>query len=291
MNSTDYELLVREIFQQLLDQDKVPNIVVEHDVLKQGLATKHQVDVYWEFRLGGLVHRVAVQAKHWAKRVDQGELLKFKAVLDDLPGTVGIVVTTQGFQDGALEVASSYGITICELREDTPTLPIILTVGGSVKLSPKGFRMAAGGKPFACVMQVDITTPQFFDLKFRGDDDWLRSSGIAPSSLSQMHAIPSEVEFYGGEEKLLCTLQDIYTEWSQEVIKSGEITARKTRSFDQAMFLKIPNVPVMVKIASLSAGVTLRKNSEEREFRAQNVAMFVLKNLADGVIHRFPQFS
>jgi hypothetical protein len=112
MKSTDYELLVREIYQQLLAQDEVPNIVVEHDALKQGIATKHQIDVYWEFRLGGLIHRVAVQAKQWARPVDKGELLKFKGVLADLPGTLGVMVTAQGYQVGALDVAATYGIKI-----------------------------------------------------------------------------------------------------------------------------------------------------------------------------------
>src|SRR5271165_3868763 len=110
MKSADYELLVREIFQHLFSQDFVPNVVVEHDVVKQGLRTAHQIDVYWEFELGGIVYRTVVQAKNWAKAVDQGELLKFQSVLSDLPEQPrGIIVTARGYQEGALEVASKCG--------------------------------------------------------------------------------------------------------------------------------------------------------------------------------------
>jgi len=45
VNYREYELLIQEIFQQLLDQDYVHNIVVEHDVVKQGLKGTHQIDV------------------------------------------------------------------------------------------------------------------------------------------------------------------------------------------------------------------------------------------------------
>jgi hypothetical protein len=29
-------------------------VVIEHDVVKQGAKTKHQIDVYWEYTLGGI---------------------------------------------------------------------------------------------------------------------------------------------------------------------------------------------------------------------------------------------
>jgi hypothetical protein len=65
VSSKGYELLVREILQQMLDQDRALNVVVQHIVQKQGRATVHQIDVYWEFCIGGVTHKVTVQAKRW----------------------------------------------------------------------------------------------------------------------------------------------------------------------------------------------------------------------------------
>ena len=111
MKGRDYELLVQAIFQQLHDQDRVVNIVVEQDVVKQGVKTKHQIDVYWEFTLAGVTYRAVVQAKNWADPVDQGDVLKFEAVLRDLPGQPrGVMVTAKGYQSGALDVAAASGI-------------------------------------------------------------------------------------------------------------------------------------------------------------------------------------
>jgi hypothetical protein len=81
MKSRDYELLTRGIFQQLLNQECIPNILVEHDCVKQGIKTGHQIDVYWEFKLGGITYRNVVQAKNWAKRIDKSAVLKLEAVL------------------------------------------------------------------------------------------------------------------------------------------------------------------------------------------------------------------
>src|SRR5258706_13121155 len=111
MTGRNYELLARAIFQQLHDQDVVPGVVVEHNVIKQGTKTKHQIDVYWELTLGGVTYCAVVQAKNWADPVDQGEVLKFEAVLGDRPGQPrGIMVTGKGYQPGAPNLPTSCGL-------------------------------------------------------------------------------------------------------------------------------------------------------------------------------------
>src|SRR6516164_9670637 len=96
-----YEVLVQAIFAALLNQNEVHSIEVQHNVSLKGKATTHQIDVYWEFEKGGVTYRTVVQAKDWATPVMQGELLKFKAVLDDLPQQRrGDFVTRTGYQDG-----------------------------------------------------------------------------------------------------------------------------------------------------------------------------------------------
>ena len=65
----------------------------------KGKSTSHQIDVYWEFELNGIIYKTVVQAKDWNKPVNKGELLKFREVLNDLPGQPkGIFVTRSGYQ-------------------------------------------------------------------------------------------------------------------------------------------------------------------------------------------------
>jgi len=113
-----YEHLARKIFDQIVNQNSVETIDVQHDVLLRGTKTTHQIDVYWEFEIGGIKYATIVQAKDWARPVDQGELIKFKGVLDDIPGQPrGVFVTKTDYQKGAKEFADKSGIVLYELRE------------------------------------------------------------------------------------------------------------------------------------------------------------------------------
>jgi hypothetical protein len=116
----DYESLVEVVFTQLLEQDSVKNIVIEKNKILQGKTTSHEIDVYWEFFAGGIKYSTIIQAKDWEQKVPQGEMLKLKAIIDDLPGQPrGIFITKTGYQSGAMDVAKANGIITYELREPT----------------------------------------------------------------------------------------------------------------------------------------------------------------------------
>lgn len=114
-----YEKLAQLVFNHINNtkREGVEAINVQHNVELQGKDTKHQIDVYWEFKIGVVTHKVIVQAKNMKSKVKKGQMLNFKGVIADLSGTIGIFVTTQGFQKGALEVAVANGIHIYVLRE------------------------------------------------------------------------------------------------------------------------------------------------------------------------------
>src|ERR1017187_8716700 len=113
-----YENLTQAIFQSILAQTELRNVDVKRDVVLKGKETSHQIDIYWKFEIGEVQYETIVQAKDWGKRVDQGALLQFKSVLNDLPGQPkGIFVTRTGYQKSAKKYALARGILLYELRE------------------------------------------------------------------------------------------------------------------------------------------------------------------------------
>ena len=59
---TGFELFVKAIYEEILDLEGYGTVTVEHDVKifgKSGQA--HQIDVYWEYKLAGVTHKVAVE--------------------------------------------------------------------------------------------------------------------------------------------------------------------------------------------------------------------------------------
>lgn len=116
MTDIEYEILTKEIYQSLVDNQGL-TIDVKHNIKLQGKAIKHQVDVYWEYEIAGIKNKVAIECKNYSSPVSVGRVRDFYGVLLDLGNTNGIIVTKVGFQKGAKEYASQYGINLMELRE------------------------------------------------------------------------------------------------------------------------------------------------------------------------------
>ncbi len=112
-NGIAYEQLTQQIFQAIVGQDLVPNIEVKQNVRLKGIRTSHRIDIFWEFQRGNIGYKTVVEVKDWNEAVDQGEVMKFKARLDDLPDQPrGVMVSRSGFQAGARRFASSSGIVL-----------------------------------------------------------------------------------------------------------------------------------------------------------------------------------
>ena len=120
---TQYEKLVQEIYQSILNYDTnakgINSITVQHNVSLLGKSgNTHQIDVYWEFEMAGIKHMTIVEAKDWQTPVKQEQVHSFKTVLDDIPGTpCGIYVSRGGFQSGAKTFAAHHGIKLMQIGE------------------------------------------------------------------------------------------------------------------------------------------------------------------------------
>jgi Restriction endonuclease len=118
MNSTEYEKFVRDIQQFLLDAQGLETVKAKHNIVLKGVSSQgHQIDVYWEYRLAGITHRVALECKRHSTKVDLGIIRDFWGVLDDIPGLRGVVVSPVGFTSGAEKYAQSKGIGLKVVRQ------------------------------------------------------------------------------------------------------------------------------------------------------------------------------
>ena len=113
-----YEKLAQMVFSHInnANREGLETIIVQHDVVLQGKITKHQIDVYWEFKVGDITHKVAVQAKDLSRKVSKPQMQTFESVINDLPGIIGIFVSKHGFQKGAQDIAIANNIRTYELR-------------------------------------------------------------------------------------------------------------------------------------------------------------------------------
>jgi hypothetical protein len=107
----EFESLTELVVRLLSDQTETRALDLRRRARVRGRSTTHEIDVWWEVELNGTRRRVAFQCKDLARSVDQGEMLKFRAVLDDLDDEVlGVFVARGGYQRGAVKVAAMSNI-------------------------------------------------------------------------------------------------------------------------------------------------------------------------------------
>jgi hypothetical protein len=114
----DYETFVQRVVESLVGVD------VFHGKEYEGRITgrKIKVDVSFLLRIaGGADLLVLVECKSYNHRVPVDDVEEFHSKLDDIGGQKGILVTTLGFQEGAIKAARGRRIALALLtREPQP---------------------------------------------------------------------------------------------------------------------------------------------------------------------------
>lgn len=262
-----YEIIIQKIFNSILNEGRVKTIQVKRNVTLIGKTTKHEIDVYWEFELGGIKYITVVQAKDWAYSVNQGELLKFKAVLDDLPNQPrGVFVTRTGYQEGAFNFAKAHGVLLYELRE--------------VRIEGKhsGFTKV--------VLNIHTFLPYTNQIHLIQDEDWAIQEGIR-LRLSEIPEIrintePEEVMLYSEHDSEVITIKELTDSFYPEGFKEL-LPTRVVHKFEEPTYIKtdVAEFP-RLRLNAVEATITVNKVDQEITFELEDFATFVLKNVFEG---------
>lgn len=264
-----YEKLTQQIFTEILNRDEVSSIEIRHDVTLIGKTTEHQIDVYWEFERGGINYITVVQAKDWTTRaVDQGELFKFKTVLDDLSNQPrGVFVTRTGYQQGALTFAAAHGILLYVLREPTPV------DGLQIK------------------MNLSAYSSQIIDIRLIHDEGWRIEEALrlrlqeAPRIM--LAAQYGELVLYDESDNRSGTLKDVIDSYLPEGWQEMP-PKRITHKFERPTFIKtsVENFPNL-KINAVEAIVSVNKIEAKWSFDVKELVGFILEDVISGKMRKF----
>jgi hypothetical protein len=86
---------------------------IEKSVL--GVRGQHAVDVLVTRTIYGLEHRWVIETKHWRKRVSKLHVIALKGIVEDVGADRGILLSSSGFQGGAISMAERSNITLSSL--------------------------------------------------------------------------------------------------------------------------------------------------------------------------------
>lgn len=114
---TEYELFIKEIYEAILRYEGIENINVQHDKKIVGSSgVERQVDIFWEFKVAGVRHKVIVECKDYKTAVPLEKIDAFHSKVIDIGEATGVFVSKNGYQSGAIELAKKYGIQLQEIR-------------------------------------------------------------------------------------------------------------------------------------------------------------------------------
>jgi hypothetical protein len=294
-----YEFLTQVIFQWILNQSEVRNIVVQHDVKLPGKGrNSHQIDVYWRFALNGLEYETIVEVKDWKDPVDQGELFEFKTVLEDLPGQPkGIFVSRGGYQQGARDFAETHGILLYELRESDYLPPVSIPVTGwarygIVPMPVQGvLRKHDESVPkvsgtFGFVW--DIFSPEYSKVQFEPSMTWLQQeyptvdfSRFGSPYLPTTHLY--KIEFYNEEKVSIGNLADLFRGIAQAVNSEGLAFKQVRHVFEPPILIRTDTLAVpYVKMDAVSMDVKIEHRQEVRRGQKPDFTEWILRDLKSG---------
>ena len=115
-----YEQLVEKLFSKELERHvDLQDCRIFHDKQYFGKSGhQHQIDVSAEFKIAGVKFLVILECKQYARSVGIKDVMVLAARIDDIGANKGVLVTTKGFQAGAVKIAQSRRIalvTACDL--------------------------------------------------------------------------------------------------------------------------------------------------------------------------------
>lgn len=110
----EFELFVRDLY---VGSDEV---IVEHNVTKTGKSNAtRQIDVHVTHQSKLHSYITLIECKSWKHRVDRARIDVMAASMDDLNASKGVIFTTKGYQEGAVEYAKFKNIDIFIVRDLT----------------------------------------------------------------------------------------------------------------------------------------------------------------------------
>jgi hypothetical protein len=116
MSPTKYEQFVARLVALLSANDLITPPGVLHKKKYTGRSgEEYEIDVSYTFSVANANYLTLVECKKWNSNVERTIVSAFKTVLDDIGAHKGIIVTTKGFQSGAIGAAEAYGIGLFKL--------------------------------------------------------------------------------------------------------------------------------------------------------------------------------
>lgn len=117
MTATEFEKYCFEILKAYAENEKLQDFKIAHDERIKTSDGTYQIDVYATFTACHCTFKVLAECKKYKKSVERKVVAELHAKLNSIGAQKGIVISTAGFQKGAVEYAKAHGIALIQVFE------------------------------------------------------------------------------------------------------------------------------------------------------------------------------
>lgn len=147
------ESYTQYVYSRLLNLNDYDEVIVSKNVTIQGKSgATNEFDVFYQFTHLNIECKVAIECKDWKNPVSIGQVRDFASKIEDvgMGQFLGVMVSKNGYQEGAEIYAKSKGITLLTEKQ-LPSIPQLLA--GVIQ---KAFlpNRNTKGQPFWTLMEV-----------------------------------------------------------------------------------------------------------------------------------------
>jgi len=221
MNFEDFELLAKRHLEKLLRNDLRGKVKIEHrKKFISAAGNSYEVDLSYYFEIGNAKYLTLVECKQWNSKVTREKIGHFKSVLDELKANKGIVITTKGFQKGAIEFAKTNGIGLFKISNDEQ-FEVISHFVGEIETLESHLSKAEAFNPQSKTYCNGLFYPSdvfnFIEKRY-GEDlaAFLKSEGELPSK-SMVRKL-SELDYYWNHEYEIIESAGLHVKLSNETL-------------------------------------------------------------------------
>ena len=114
---TEFEKYCMEILCGYAEKENLIDFTIDHNVKIPASDGTYQIDVYASFMAMGVRFKVLCECKQYSSSVSREKVAVLKDKLQSIGAQKGILLSTAGFQSGALEYAKAHGIALVQVYD------------------------------------------------------------------------------------------------------------------------------------------------------------------------------
>ena len=117
LSPTEFEEWCMKVLTAYAEEEGLKELTISHDRKIRGYDGKYQIDILAEFIALGTSIKILCECKRYKNTVKREKVAILKEKLESIGAQKGILISTSGFQRGAIEYARTHGIALIKVED------------------------------------------------------------------------------------------------------------------------------------------------------------------------------